>query len=125
MVPSCLNKGKTASLQKDKSKGNIASNYRPIACLLLRWKFLSGLVADQIYGYLDEQKLLPEKQKGCRKRSGETNDLLYIDRAVIREVKSRKKNLTMAWIDYKKAYDMVLYSWIKEYLELLRILRLC
>ena len=69
--------------------------------------------------------MLPEKQKGCRKRSGETNDLLYIDRAVIREVKSRKKNLTMAWIDYKKAYDMVLYSWIKEYLELLRILRLC
>ena len=53
-VPSSLNKGKTASLQKAKSKGNIASNYRPIACLPLRWKFLSGVVADQIYGYLDE-----------------------------------------------------------------------
>ena len=24
----------------------------------------------------------------------------------------------MAWIDYKKAYDMVPYSWIKEYLDL-------
>ena len=47
-----------------------------------------------------------------------TNDLLYIDRAVIREVQSRKKNLGMAWIDYQKAYDMVLHSWIKECLDL-------
>ena len=35
------------------------------------------------YGHLDQQKLLPEKQKGCKKRSRGTNDLLYIDRAVI------------------------------------------
>ena len=32
-------------------------------------------------------------------------DLLYIDRAVVKEFKSRNKNLSMAWIDYKKAYD--------------------
>ena len=105
-------------MQKDKSKGNIASNYRPITCLPLMWKLLSGVIADQIYGHLDQQKLLPEEQKGCRKRSRGTNDLLYIDRAVIREVKSRKKNLAMAWIDYKKAYDMVPHSWIKECLDL-------
>ena len=24
----------------------------------------------------------------------------------------------MAWIDYRKSYDMVPHSWIKEYLEL-------
>ena len=63
-------------------------------------------------------KLLPEEQKGCRKRSRGTNDLLYIDRAVIREVKSRKKNLALTWIDYKKAYDMVPHSCIKECLDL-------
>ena len=82
---------------------------------------MSGVIVDQIYGHLDHQKLLPEEQKGCRKRSRRTNDLLYIDRAVIREVKSREKNLTMAWIDYKKAYDMVPHSWIKECLELLEV----
>ena len=52
-------------------------------------------------------KLLPEEQKSYRKRSRRTNDLLYVDRAVIKEVKSRNKNLAMAWMDYKKAYDMV------------------
>ena len=56
------------------------------------WKLLSDVIADQIYGHLDKQKLLPEEQKGCSKRSRGTNDLFYTDRAVIREVKSRKNN---------------------------------
>ena len=99
-------------MQKDKSKGNIASNDRRITCLLLMCKLLLGVTADQIDRHLDQQKMLPEEQKRCRTRSRGTNDLIYIDRAVIREVKSRKKNLAMAWIDYKKAYDMVPHSWI-------------
>ena len=78
------------------------------------WKLLLGVIADQIYGHLDQQKLLPVEQKGSRKRSKGTNDLLYINWAVIREVRTRKNNLAIAWIDYKKAYDMVPHSWIKE-----------
>ena len=62
--------------------------------------------------------MLPEEQKGCRKGSRGTNDLLYIDRAVSKEVKSRNKNLAMDWIDYKKAYDMVSHSWSIECLDL-------
>ena len=45
------------------------------------------------------------------------NDLPYIDRAVIKEVKSRNNNLAMAWIDYTKAYNMVPHSWIIECLD--------
>ena len=66
-------------------------------------KLLTGVIADQIYANSDQKKLLPEGQKGCRKGSRGTNDLLYIDIAVIK-VKSRNKNLVMAWIDYKKAW---------------------
>ena len=120
-MPSWLTRGRTALLQKDKSKGNIANNYRPITISYNyrpMWKLLSGVIVDQIYGHLDQQKLLPEEQKGYRKRSRGTNNLLYIDRAVVRAVKSRKKNLTMAWKDYKEAYDMIPHPWIKECLEL-------
>ena len=85
------------------------------------WKLLTGVIADQIHARLDQEKLLPEEQKWCRKGSRRTNDLLYIDRAVIKEVKSRKKNLAMAWIDYKKSYDMVPHSWIIECLDLLGV----
>ena len=76
---------------------------------------MTGIVADQIYAHLDQEKLLPEGQKECSKG----NDLLYIDRVVIKEVKSRNKNLAMAWIDYKEAYDMVPHSWIIECLDFL------
>ena len=79
---------------------------------------MTGVIVDQVYAHLDQEKLLPEERKGCRKGSRGTNNLLYIDRAVIKEVKSRNKNLAMAWIDYKKAYDMVPHSWIIECLDL-------
>ena len=66
-VPSWLTRGRTSLLQKDKSKGNAASNYRPITCLPLIWKLLTGVIADQIYTNLDQEKLLPQKKKGCSK----------------------------------------------------------
>ena len=111
-VPNWLTRGRTSLLQKDKSKGNVASNCRPITCLPLMWKLLTGVIADQIYAHLDQEKLLLEEQQECRKRSRGTNDSLYIDRAVIKEVKSRNKYLAMAWIDYKRTYNMVPHLWI-------------
>ena len=105
-------------LQKDKRKGNVASDYRPITCLPLMWKLFIGVIAEQMYAHLDQVRLLPEEQKGCRNGSRRTNDLLYNDRAAIKEVKSRIKNLAMAWIDYIKAYDMVPHLWIIECLDL-------
>ena len=117
-VPSWLTRGRTSLLQKDKSKGNVASNHRPITCLPLMWKLLTGVIADQIYAHLDQEKWLPEEEKGCRKGSKGTNDLLYIDRAVIKEVTSRKNVSAMSWIDYKKAFDMVPHSGIIECLDL-------
>ena len=64
------------------------------------------------------KEIVARRTEGCRKRSQGTNDLLYIDRAVISQVESRKKSLAMTGIDYKKAYNMVPHSWIKEYFEL-------
>ena len=120
-VPSWLTRGRTLLLQKNKRKGSAASNYRPITCLLLMRKLLTGVIADQISTHLDQEKLLPEEQKGCRKGSRGTNDLFYIDRAVIKEVKSRNKNLAMAWINYQKANDMVRNLPIIECLDLFGI----
>ena len=65
-VPSWLTRGRTSLLLKDKSKDNVASNYRLITCLPLISKLLTGVIADQIYAHLDQGKLLPQEQKGCR-----------------------------------------------------------
>ena len=105
-------------IQKDPAKGTKASSYRPIACLPLMWKLLSGIFADRVYTHLLDNQLLPEEQKGARKELRGTKDQLLIDKTILKEVKRLKKNVVMSWIDYKKAYDMVPHSWIKETLNI-------
>ena len=113
-TPAWMTKGRTVLIQKDRSKGTVASNYRPITCLPLVWKLLTGIVANEVYSFLEGHNLLPEEQKGCRRNSKGTADLLFIDKMILKEVKSRKKNLAMGWVDYRKAYDMLPHSWIIE-----------
>ena len=55
-VSSWLTRGRTSLLDKDKSKGNVASNYRPVTCLPLMWKLLAAVIADQIYAHLDQEE---------------------------------------------------------------------
>ena len=117
-VPQWMVTGKTALIQKDPAKGTEVSNYRPIACLPLMWKLLSGIFADRVYNHLLDNQLLPEEQKGCRKNSRGTKDQLLIDRTILKESKRLKKDVAMSWIDYKKAYDMVPHSWIREILDI-------
>ena len=43
-----------------------------------------------------------------------TKDQLLIGKAVLKDCRRRRTNLAMAWINYRKAYDFVLHSWILE-----------
>ena len=54
-VPDWMTTGRTVLLLKDKSKGKEVSNYRPITCLPLMWKLITGMVADEIYNHLKER----------------------------------------------------------------------
>jgi hypothetical protein len=120
-VPEWLVEGRTTLLMKDESKGPDVTNYRPIACLNLMWKLLTGIFANSIYTHLETNNLLPVEQKGCRKQSQGTKDHLAIDKTILKNCKRRKTNLCMAWIDFKKAYDMVPHSWIIEVLNIFNI----
>ena len=97
-----MTKGRRVLIQKGKSEGTAASNYRPITCLPLAWKLLTGIFSDEIYRYLEGQELLPEEQKGCRRKSKGTGYLLNIAKMILKEVDYRRKNLSMAWVDYRK-----------------------
>ena len=50
-------------MQKDKEKGKAESNYRPITYLPLVSTLLTGVIAEEIYGFLDTNALLPQDQK--------------------------------------------------------------
>ena len=91
-VPEWMTKGKTTLIQKDPSKETVPNNYRPITCLSMMWKILTTQIRES-------RGLFPDEQKGCRKGSRGTAELLFIDQHILNESKTRRKNLAMAWID--------------------------
>ena len=115
-----MTKGKTILIQKDLSKGTATNNYRPIACLQMMLKILTAQIREKIYNSLTSREF-PDEQKGCRKGSRGTAELLYIDQHIINESKTRRKSLAIPRIDYKKAYDMLPQSWILHCLKMYKI----
>ena len=67
---------------------------------------MTGMLAGKMYSHLEREKVLLSEQKGCHNGSRGIKDQLLIDKAVLRDCKRSHTNLTMAWIDLKKAYDM-------------------
>jgi len=74
-----------------------------------------------LYNYLEEAALLTWEQNGCRKGSRGTKDQLLIDKMILKNCKTRLTSLAVAWIDYRKAYDMVPHSWIEKCLDMFGI----
>ena len=109
--------GKTFLILKDKNKGAIPSNYRPITCLPTMFKLFTGILTTKIFNFLKEKLLYLVEQKGNAKNSRGTNDQLLIDKMVLKNCRQRKTNLFMAWIDYKKAFDSLPHSWISQCLK--------
>ena len=64
--------------------------------------------------------ILPIEQKGCKHGSYGCKEQLLINKMVIEDCKSRK-NITTAWIDYKKSLDSVPNTWIMKCLELYKV----
>ena len=70
---------------------------------------------------MEGQNIFPIEQKGCRRGSYGCKDQLLINRMILENSRSKKKNLSVAWIDYKKASDSVPHSWILKALELYKV----
>ena len=74
---------KDSIVPKDPAKGSAVDNYRPISCLPLMWKLMTGMFAEKMYSYLERENVLPSEQKGCCKGSRGTKEQLLIDKMVL------------------------------------------
>ena len=39
----------------------------------------------------------------------------------LKDCKKRRNNLSVAWIDYREAYDLVSHRWVNEWIEMFAI----
>ena len=101
-VPEWMTKRKTTLIQKFPSKGTAPNHYRPVTCLPMMWKILTAQIREKIYYLLTSRGLFSNEQKGYRKGSRCTAELLYVDQRILNESKTRRKILAMAWIDHKR-----------------------
>ena len=109
-----MTKGITTLIRKDPQQGSIPSNYRPITCLPIMWKSLSALIKEKYISHLIGANYFQKNRMDAAEKKRGSHDLLYIYQHILKEVKIRHKNIAMAWIDYRKAYDIVPHTWILE-----------
>jgi hypothetical protein len=74
---------------------------------------LKGKLAKRISTHLVEQSLLLTEQKGCHPGSKCYKDQLVISKAIYEDFRRRNNNLSLAWIDYQKAFDSIPHSWVE------------
>ena len=70
-------------------------------------------MGEKLYQHLERNGLLVDEQKGCRRGTLGTKDQLPL-----KNCQRRLTNLSMAWIDYKRDYDVVPHLWILKCLEM-------
>ena len=100
----------------------ILKDYRPIVCLApTTFKILTSLITDRLYSHLEKEAIMTWEQRGGKKDCYGCKDQLMINNAILVNCKKRKKNLSTAWIHYKKAFDSVPHSWILKCLQMYKI----
>ena len=118
-TPDWLVEGATNILPK-KEETWIPKNYRLIALLLITFKILTSVITDRLYSHLEKEAIMTPEQRGGKKDCYGCKDQL-INNAISENCKNRKKNLSTAWIDCKKAFDSVPHSWILKCLQMCKI----
>jgi hypothetical protein len=78
------------------------------------YKILTGITTKIISTDLEEQNFLPAEQKGCHPGRKGCKDQLMISKAIYEDCRGRDNNLSIAWIEYQKAFDSVPHSRVEN-----------
>ena len=116
--PMWFAEGKTTLIPKPGEFSS--SNQRPITCLNTMYKWFTSCLLGPMDCHLNEYGLMEGEQRGAKSGCSGTVDNLLIDRMVTQDCHRGKRNLSMAWIDVKKAFDSVDHEWLAEMMILHR-----
>ena len=120
IAPEFITQGNTYLLFKAGDKSQ-PQNYRPITCLPTIYKLLTSVIARRISTHLHNNDILTKEQKGCTKGTYGCKEQLIVDSFILKQVQKKSRNLSVAYVDYCKAFDSVPHSWLIEVLKLYKI----
>ena len=106
IIPTDWTIGIIKPLYKKKGDINNVDNYRGITLLSCLGKLFTSLLNTRIYDYMCKTKSLGEEQAGFRKDYN-TMDHIFALHVLTHYYISQKRKLFCAFIDYKKAFDLV------------------
>ena len=110
--PEWFAEGKTRLIPKP---GEFTSeNHRLITCLNTLYKWFTSYVLGSMDEHLEAYDLMENQLRGAKARCSGTTDNLMIDRMVTLDRHRHKRNLSVAWIDVRKAYHSVDHGWLKK-----------
>lgn len=96
-------------------------NFRPITCLPVVYKIFTAAIEQKIRAHLDTHNILSYQQNGCRPGSQGSREWLVVDSIITNHARRKKRNLSVAWIDYRKAFDSVPHSWLLRVLGIYKV----
>ncbi|XP_063630347.1 uncharacterized protein LOC134801658 [Cydia splendana] len=105
----------TIILLHKKGDRNDVGNYRPISLMSNLYKIFSKIILQRIEKVLDENQ--PKEQAGFRKGFA-TIDHIHTIKQIIEKSNEYGKKYYLAFIDYSKAFDSLLHSYIWEALKM-------
>ena len=70
---------------------------------------------------MEANKLFPLGQKGCKRGSYGCKDQLLINRMPMENCQKNHRNLSIAWIDYRKTFDSIPHGWILRALDIFKL----
>jgi hypothetical protein len=116
-----ISEGRIILLHKSGPKHD-PSNYRPIACLNTCYKLLTSFVALIVDRHVRRYNILPLEQVALRKGVWGCTHALMLDQTLVADAQYQKQRpISLAWIDYAKAFDSVPHAYIKWLLRVVKI----
>lgn len=118
VLPCWVARGRAISLYKGKGDRNDPGNYRTIACLNTCYKFITGMITRWLdYEVRKVPTALPTNQMALRKGVWATTHAHILDRTIVNDAVGHNRQLSIAWIDFAKAFDSVPHPYIRWVLE--------
>jgi hypothetical protein len=78
-------------------------------------------VNDSIYKFCEQNGIIESEQKGCKKGELGCKHHLTIDSIILKQAKTKQRNLHIGYIDYSKAFDSVPHDWLAKVLGIYKI----